>query len=114
MNRTLKACNDEDKEPAVMWTFYAYENAVVAAAEQFGINWKKTHFSKAQVARQLHNEKHISIDVGDKIEEFNVLRKDVQYGEPGPDLLDIDLEDLSSELESFITEVKKTLENFNE
>ncbi|MBF0458234.1 MAG: hypothetical protein HQK99_10105 [Nitrospirae bacterium] len=77
MKRAMAACNDEDIEVAVTWAFYAYENAVVAAAERFGINWKKNHFSKAQAARELHNKKYLSIDVGDKIEEFNALRKDV-------------------------------------
>ncbi|WP_420264629.1 HEPN domain-containing protein [Candidatus Magnetominusculus dajiuhuensis] len=114
MKRALEACNNEDSEEAVMWAFYAYENAVVAAAERFGINWKKTHFSKAQVARDLYKKKYLSIDVGDKIEEFNSLRKDVQYDEPGPDLLSIDLQDMAAELEDFIADVGKAIEGFDE
>jgi hypothetical protein len=114
MNRALNACNSNDIEVAVTWAFYAYENAIVAAAERFGINWKKNHFSKAQAARELYNRKHLSVDVGDKIAEFNTLRKDVQYGEHGPDLLSVNLQDLASELENFISDVEKVIENSDE
>ena len=47
----------------------------------------------------------ISRDIGDELEELNGLRKDVAYGEPGPELRERDLEDLAIELEEFIDEV---------
>jgi hypothetical protein len=42
----------EPAEPddAVMWAFYAYENAVVAIAERKGIPWEKNHAKKAALA----------------------------------------------------------------
>ncbi len=43
------------------------------------------------------------------IENLNALRKDVQYGEPGPELAEIDLENLASELEKFIDEAANVI-----
>jgi len=101
----------KDPEGAVTWAFYAYENAVVAAAEAIGLPWKKTHPSKVEVAGLLHQRGMLSLDVGEKIALLNELRKDVEYGEPGPSLEEVDLEDLSTELEEFIEEVERLVES---
>ena len=95
----------EDHEEAVTWAFYAYENSVVAAAEALGLTWRRVHDDKAAVARRLHADGYVRSDIGGELERLNELRKDVQYGLPGIDLLDVDLEDLVSELEAFIDEV---------
>lgn len=52
----------------------------------------------------------LSVDVGDRLKELNELRKDVAYGEPGPDLEEVDVEDLAAELETFIEEVAAYLD----
>lgn len=49
-------------------------------------------------------------DVGDLLEKLNDLRKDVQYGEPGPDLQALDLEELAADLELFIDEVERLVQ----
>ena len=95
----------EDHEEAVTWAFYAYENCVVAAAEALSLTWRRVHYDKASIARRLYADGHVRRDIGSELERLNELRKDVQYGLPGIDLLDIDLEDLASELEAFIDEV---------
>ncbi len=102
-------CEPEDREEAVTWAFYAYENAVVAAAEKKGIKWVKTHPSKVEVAGKLNSLGILSVDVGTHIQHLNELRKDVQYGEPGEELEEMDLEDLASELENFINEVDSVI-----
>ena len=99
----------EDYEEAVTWAFYAYENCVVAAAEAQGIPWRKMHPNKVAVARQLYANGQVGRDIGDELERLNELRKDVQYGDPGSELLEVDLEDLASELETFIDEVAALL-----
>lgn len=101
----------KDPEDVVVWAFYAYENAVVAAAEKAGIAWAKTHPAKQQAARDLYAADHVSIDVSDELDRLNELRKDVTYGEPGSDLQDVNLEDLASELETFIEEVARFVES---
>lgn len=98
-----------DSESVVTWAFYAYENCVTALAELYGRTWTKKHWEKAQLARDLYEEGLISRDIGDELEELNDLRKDVAYDEPGPDLESRNLEDLCSELEAYIEEVKSRI-----
>lgn len=64
-----------DAVQAVTFAFYAYENAVVALAELHGRRWTKNHYEKAELARQLFQEGLISVDVSDRLREFNELRK---------------------------------------
>ena len=61
------------------------------------------------VARRLFADGHVSRDIGDELERLNELRKDVQYGDPGAELLEVDLDALSAELEEFVDEVDALL-----
>ena len=81
----------------------------MAAAEALGIPWRKVHPNKVAVARQLSANGQVGRDIGDELERLNELRKDVQYGDPGSELLEVDLENLASELETFIDEVAALL-----
>ncbi len=99
----------EDREAFVVWVFYAYEVAVVAAAEKAGISWSTNHPSKQDAARELHSAGHVAVDVSEKLDELNDLRKDVSYGEPGPELSELSLEDMLVELEEFIESVAKLI-----
>jgi len=92
----------EPADPAECATkcFYAYENAVVAAATALGTAWTKKHYEKAALAKKLFEDNKLKTDVSDWLVKLNELRKDVSYGDPGEQLLDIDLEDLVSELEN--------------
>jgi uncharacterized protein YutE (UPF0331/DUF86 family) len=110
LKRVHDAVTIEDPEEAVTWAFYAYENAVVAAAEKERMPWKKTHISKQDVAEKLHRRRVLSRDVSDTLRDLNELRKDVVYGEVGEDLEAVDLEDLEIELEQFIDEVAELIE----
>jgi uncharacterized protein (UPF0332 family) len=102
----------EPAEPgdAVMWAFYAYENAVIAVAELKGIPWEKNHAKKAALARELHAKGILRTDVSERLSELNKLRKDVAYDEPGPELSDLNLEGLIADLEAFIDEVEGVIE----
>jgi len=110
LQRVHDAVEMEDPEEAVTWAFYAYENAVVAAAEREQLPWKKTHISKQDVAEKLHRRSVLSRDISDTLHDLNELRKDVAYGETGADLEALDLEDLEAELEHFIDEVAAFVE----
>ena len=99
----------QDPEQAVTWAFYAYENCLAALAERYGRKLTKNHREKAELARRLHADGLISRDIGYELEELNSLRKDVQYDEPGPELEEIDLEDLAIELEQFIDEINSRM-----
>ncbi len=106
LDKVQSAAWDQDAADAVTWAFYAYENCVTALAESHGLQWTTIHHQKAQLARRLYSDGLISRDVGDKLEELNRLRKDVAYDEPGPELLEVNLEDLAGELEEFIGEIE--------
>jgi len=97
----------EPADPAECVTkcFYAYENAVVAAATAIGTAWTKKHHEKAALARKLFEQKVLKADVSERLVELNELRKDVSYGDPGEQLLGVNLEDLVSDLERFLDEV---------
>ena len=99
----------QDPEQAVTWAFYAYENCVTALAERYGRKWTKNHREKVELARQLHAAGLISRDIGDELADLNILRKDVAYDDPGPDLQEKDLEDLAIELEQFIDEIESRI-----
>lgn len=99
-----------DPVEAVTFAFYAFENAVVAVAELHGRQWTKKHHEKADLAQRLFAEKLVSVDVSERLRGLNELRKDVAYDEPGPELAEIDLEDLAIELEKFIDEVARLVE----
>lgn len=75
-----------DAAEAVTFAFYAYENAVVAVAELNGRRWTKNHYEKAELAHELFEQGLLTSDVSDRLKEFNDLRKDVAYDEPGPEL----------------------------
>ena len=102
----IASFDPQDPEEAVTWAFYAYENAIVATAEAKGIAWEKKHPFKVVLAGELHTKGILSLDAGPTIERLNELRKDVQYGEPGPELEDENLEDLATDLENLIDEVE--------
>lgn len=96
-----------DPAECVTKCFYAYENAVVAAATALGTAWTKKHYEKAALAKKLFEQNKLKTDVSDRLVELNELRKDVSYGDPGEQLVDVGLENLVSELERFLDEVNE-------
>src|SRR5262245_20510384 len=76
----------EEPESCVTNVFYAYENVVVALAEALGLEWKKNHYNKADIAAQLAKDGKLSKNISQLLMQLNALRKDVSYGEPGEDL----------------------------
>ena len=105
-----EADDDGDPEEAVTWAFYAYENCVSAIAETLGRTWTHDHVQKADLARAFHAEQVVSQDAGDLLVKLNRLRKDVEYGEPGSDLKEVDLENLSRDLERYVEEVESCMD----
>ena len=111
LERVQSAAWDRDHEGAVTWAFYAYENCVTAVADLHDREWLPNHARKAQLARQLHREGFISIDISDELSRLNSLRKDVAYEQPGPELLEVDLDILGQEIEELIDEISTNIES---
>lgn len=78
------------------------------AARATGGPRTQRHHEKASLALKLHQD-HGLRDMSERLTELSDLRKDVSYGEPGDDLGEVDLEDLVSEVESFIEEVERLI-----
>lgn len=97
----------EPSEPAECVTkcFYSFENGLTAAAEALGKRWTTKHYEKVALATQLFRDGDFKSDISSRLSELNDLRKDVQYGEPGANLLSVDMEDILSELEDFLDDV---------
>jgi uncharacterized protein (UPF0332 family) len=98
-------------DQAVTWAFYAYENAVVAAAEASSIPWRPTHPSKVEAAAILYERGIVPVDVGPLLARLNQARKDVAYGEPSELLDKIDAEKLVTDLEAFVHDVERYIES---
>jgi uncharacterized protein (UPF0332 family) len=95
-------------------TFYAYENAVTAAMIAVGRKRSRRHPEKAAIAKQLYDDNKLKTDVSDRLNELNDARKDVQYGESGHHVTQLNLEELVSGLERFIDEVDDLLHNLEQ
>lgn len=104
--RVQSACVEPvDWLELAIFAFYALENAVVAAADRFGVPWKPTHPSKVAVARLLAERNGLP-DVADLLIERNELRKSEAYGEIlAP--TELDAEDIASTVEGYIAAVEQ-------
>lgn len=91
------------------WGMHAIENAAMAAADHVGIPWKKTHWDKASVGTQLH-QNHGLPDIAQLLEELNELRKGFNYGELTikPTMA---AKDIAQEVEDYIDAVAEFLED---
>ncbi len=98
--------NADDPDEVFVWSFYALENAVVAAALHSGAEFVKTHWSKAAAARRL-SQKHGLTDVSGLLADLNEARKGTAYGDV--DEPAVDPEDALTEVGSYIEEVEAFL-----
>ena len=99
------AWDPPDAADCVSKCFYAFENAVVAAAIALDIGWEKHHGKKADLAAELFDRGEVTRDIRSLLRHLNDVRKDISYEEPGPELANIDLEELVGELEEYLGEV---------
>ena len=111
LEKVQSAARDRGHEDAVTWAFYAYENCVTAVAALHDRRWPQNHARKAHLARQLHREGFVSIDISDELRRLNSLRIHVAYEQPGPELLEVDLDILAQEIEEFIAEINTNIES---
>ena len=86
-----------------LYAFYALENAVMAAADQLGVTWERTHPSKVAAARALHQQNGLP-DVAPLLQELNEIRKSESYGEVRPPST-FDAEDIAVAVEDYVEAV---------
>jgi hypothetical protein len=107
LERALPAVVAEDYTEAVTWLFAALEAAIVAVADVHGIDTKKQHWKKAEVARQLHESGSLPYDFSDTLTVLNGARKTAVYEGEEPDLGDQSLEDLAGDVEAAVELAEK-------
>jgi uncharacterized protein (UPF0332 family) len=86
---------------AINALFYAAEAAVVALADQHGIDTKKHHGLKADAASELHKKGVVAEDYGPLLRTLNQARKDIWYEGEEPEL-NGDLEDMVIQVEKLV------------
>jgi hypothetical protein len=115
LERVQSACWDpSDAIEAVTFAFYAYENALEAVTEARGEKFTRKHWEKSKIAGNLKKKGILSLDIEKRLCDLNDLRKSVSYGEPGPALQELDLEELATQLENFIDEVENIVSSAEE
>jgi uncharacterized protein (UPF0332 family) len=90
---------------AVNALFYASEAAVVALANEHGLDTKKHHGLKADAASELHKQGVLARDYGPVLRILNQARKDIWYEGDEPELGG-GLEDLTAEVEELVEAVE--------
>jgi hypothetical protein len=95
--------NADEPDEVFVWSFYALENAVVAAALHTGAEFVKSHWSKAAAARKL-SQKHKLSDVSALLADLNEARKGTAYGDV--DEPEIAPEDVLADVGNYIGEVE--------
>ena len=102
LGRALPAIDGGDYTEAVTWLFASLEAAIVAVAVKHGIDTKKKHWKKAEVAEQLHEEGLLPNDFSEILGILNDSRKVAVYEGEEPDLGEHNLEDLAAEVETAV------------
>lgn len=102
LDRALRAVSTDDQTEAVTWLFAALEAAIVAVADEQGIDTKKQHWRKAEVAKELHDSGVLARDFSDTLDLLNEARKVAVYEGDEPDLGDETLEDVAADVEMAI------------
>lgn len=96
-----------DADEVFVWSFYALENAVVAASICAGTEFGKNHWSKQVAARKLWQKQQLT-DVSDLLSDLNEARKGTAYGDV--DEPEIEPEDVIEQVGKYIKEVERFLQ----
>jgi len=99
LDRGLAGLTASDMTEAVAWLFFSLEAAIVSVADKHGLNTKKQHWRKAEVAEELYKQGVLPHDYSDTLRLLNEARKVATYEGDEPDLEGQSLEDIAAEVE---------------
>ena len=102
LERALPVVTTGDYTEAVTWLFASLEAAVVGIAELHGCKTLKTHWNKAEVAKELHESGVLEADFSRTLGILNVARKVAVYEGEEPNLQGSSLEDLAADVETAV------------
>jgi hypothetical protein len=99
LGRGLVGVTAGDSTEAVTWLFLSLEAAIVAVADQEGLETKKQHWRRAEVAEELHRRGVLPHDFSSTLRLLNEARKVATYEGDEPDLEGRSLEDIATDVE---------------
>lgn len=102
LDRGLSGVTSGDTTEAVAWLFLSLEAAIVSVAEKHGLDTKKQHWKKAEVAEDLYKKGVLPHDFSDTLRLLNEARKVATYEGDEPDLEGQSLEDIAADVESAV------------
>jgi len=102
LNRAFPAVTAADYTEAVTWLFASLEAAVVGMAESHDLETKKSHWNKAEVAKELHASGVLPEDFSGTLGILNLARKVAVYEGEEPNLQGWSLEELAADVETAV------------
>jgi hypothetical protein len=102
LERAKSGVEENDPTEAVTWLLAALEAAIVAVAEAQGMETPTHHWKKAEVAKELHRDGHLSTDYSNTLDLLNAARKVAVYEGDEPDLDDTSLDELLGHVEGAV------------
>lgn len=109
LSRGLVGVTVGDSTEAVTWLFLALEAAIVAVADQRGIETEKQHWKKAEVAVELHRRGVLTRDFSSTLRLLNEARKVATYEGDEPDLEGQSLEEIARDVEIAVELAEKAV-----
>ena len=104
LERVKAAADPPDWTDLGTYGLYCLEALVRAAALKAGETPIRTHWGKADQARNL-SKRHSLPDIEELLSKLNVLRKAKAYGDMDFDESDYDAKDISTKIEEYFNEV---------
>jgi len=106
LEKVLVSWNPPDWADLSVYGFYCLEAAVDAAALKLGIDIQAQHWSRVNVAKELHTM-HGLPNVSNLLKDLNDVRKSEAYGDI--DAPEMDAEEVSAEIERYVDAVSKII-----
>lgn len=107
LERVLNAWDDPtDWSDLTMYGLYCLEASVIAAASHIGLELKRTHVAKAEMASKL-SRSHSLPDIADFLSVLNSARKAAAYGDV--DFPVLNAEDVAIEIKDYVEAVSALL-----
>jgi biotin operon repressor len=102
LSKAQEEAAGDDLRDAIQWSFASLEAAIDALAEKHGIEIEAKHWRRAEAATELHEKDLLPQDLSDLHRLLNEERKGMFYEGEDPELGDLSMEDVLSEIETAV------------
>jgi hypothetical protein len=102
LDRGLAGVSANDATEAVAWLFLSLEAAIVSVADKHGMDTKRQHWKKAEVAKDLYSQGALPQDFSSILQLLNEARKVATYEGDEPELEGQSLEDIAADVETAV------------